>query len=323
MRLVVMGTGPFAVPMFCSLLESSHKIVALVTRPVPPARDRQKASPNPMRDVADQRSLPTFSPESVNSPESQAILADWGVDLFVVCDYGQILNRAVLGLSRLGGINLHGSLLPKYRGAAPINWALYHGEIETGVTVIHMTPKLDGGPRLAWRKTPIGPNETTPELESRMAELGIELVHLSLQLLDRWDGRSTIGELQDVAAATRAPRLKKDDGLVDWKRPATAIFNQVRALKPWPSTFTFIHGSAKQPMRLILDQVHVVDQMSADAAVPGKVVNCDGKNLLVATGSGTLSIDRVQPAGKRVMTTNEFLNGYPLRAGDQFGTRPT
>jgi methionyl-tRNA formyltransferase len=144
----MMGTGPFAVPTFRALLDSANQILALVTRPDRPVHRRDKVSANPMRDLAQQRGLEGFEPESINSGEAQAWLKSQAADLFVVCDYGQILSRETLALARHGGVNLHASLLPKYRGAAPINWAIYHGETETGVTVIHMTPQLDGGPAL-------------------------------------------------------------------------------------------------------------------------------------------------------------------------------
>ena len=172
MRLVMMGTGPFAVPTFRALLASPHEMLGLVTRPDKPAHRREKSPANPMREVALQHRLKVFEPESINSPEAQAWLGELAADLFVVCDYGQILSRDILSLARLGGINLHASLLPKYRGAAPINWAIYHGETETGVTVIHMTPQLDAGPCLVQHRTPIGPDETAPDLETRLAELG-------------------------------------------------------------------------------------------------------------------------------------------------------
>ena len=147
MRIVMMGTGPFAVPTFARLLESEHEVLALVTRPVPPPRGRKsKAPPNPMRDFGEEKGVEIFAPASINDAEAQQQLREWDADLFVVCDYGQILARETLGLAKYGGINLHGSLLPKYRGAAPVNWAILKGDEHSGITVIHMTPKLDAGP---------------------------------------------------------------------------------------------------------------------------------------------------------------------------------
>src|SRR5437667_5750819 len=177
MRLLVLGTGPFAVPMFQSLLDSRHEVLALVTRPTPRPKEREKEAANPMRLLAESRGVPVHAPTSINSEEGKQLIAQLAPDLFVVCDYGEILAADVLSLVPLGGINLHASLLPKYRGAAPIQWALLNGESETGVSVIHMTPRLDGGPILAVRSTAIGPEETHPELEQRLAALGIEPVH--------------------------------------------------------------------------------------------------------------------------------------------------
>ena len=193
----------------------------------------------------------------MNTPEAAGQLAACRADLMVVCDYGQILTPATLAAARLGGINLHASLLPKYRGAAPINWAIYHGETETGVTVIQMTPKIDAGPCVAQARTPIGPEETAPELETRLAELGAGLV---CQTTRRPGGRPTrCPATGHFALASKAPRLKKTDGLIDWSRPAAAIKDHVRAMEPWPQTYTFWHRQSGPPVRLILGQVAAVE----------------------------------------------------------------
>ena len=337
MKLVVLGTGPFAVPMFQSLLDSPHEVAALITRPTPPPRGRDKAPLNPMRDLAASHGLPIHAPESINSPEGISQLADLKPDLLVVCDYGQILSREVLAVSPLGGINLHASLLPKYRGAAPIHWAILNGETETGVSVIHMTPRLDGGPILAVRRTDIGYDEMQPDLEARLAELGIEAVQEALGLLEKWDRASPIGTPQDANLATKAPRLKKEQGAIDWSKSAEQIRNHVRALKPWPGSYTFWQRPGHEPLRLVIDRVAVESsafgvqgsgetaELSASesrkapgdsATKPGLVVLSDGKRLHVATGESVLSILTLQPAGKRHMTAEEFLRGYPLRQGD-------
>ena len=316
MRMVVLGTGPFAVSMFESLLDSKHDIAALITRPTPPTKGREKSPLNPMREAAERHGLAVHSPESINSDEGRRLLEQLAPELLVVCDYGQILAADVLALASLGGINLHASLLPKYRGAAPIQWALLKGETETGVTVIHMTPRLDSGPILAVRQTEIGANETHPELESRLARLGIEPVHDAIEQLTRWDRESPIGTPQDASLASKAPRLKKEHGAVDWSRAAKEIRNQVRALKPWPGTYTFWKRPGQEPLRLSIDQATVVD---GPANEPGKVVTSHSKQLIVATGDQCLSIEHVAPAGKRHMTVEEFLRGYRVREGDVFG----
>jgi methionyl-tRNA formyltransferase len=318
-RIIVMGTGPFAVPMFRAILNSPHRAWALVTRPDRPAHRRERAPVNPMRDAARENGVEVFEPESINSPEAGAWLREKSADLFVVCDYGQILSRETLALAKLGGINLHASLLPKYRGAAPINWAIYYGEVETGVTVIHMTPQLDAGPALVQKRTPIGPTETTSELETRLAEVGAGAVLEAIDILAR--GKHDAGIPQDSSLASKAPRLKKEDGLVDWSRSAGEICNQVRALEPWPKTYTFSQRAGHEPLRLILERVHAIEAVAAVSEIPpaGSVIAADHQELLIACGQGVLEIDSLQPAGKRAMTAAEFLRGHPLKVGDRLG----
>ena len=182
MRILMMGTGPFAVPTFRGLVASAHEVLALITRPVPAPSGRRKSSQpaNPMQELAEAMGVPVQAPESIKSPTAIELLKGYRADLLVVCDYGQILPTAALATARLGGINLHGSLLPSYRGAAPINWALYDGVAETGVTVIHMTARLDAGPCLVQRSIPVGASEDAIELERRLAELGWQAVQEAL-----------------------------------------------------------------------------------------------------------------------------------------------
>ena len=318
MRLVMLGTGPFAVPTFAALLDAGHDVPALVTRPTPPAKGREKGPLNPMRDLATSRRIPVLSPESINAPQTQEQLAELKPELLVVCDYGQILSSESLSVAPLGGINLHGSLLPKYRGAAPVHWAILNGDQETGVTVIHMTPRLDGGPILAVRRTPIGGDETMPELELRLAKVGIDAVVEAIARLQAWDRVSPVGMPQDPKLATKAPRLTKQDGVVDWSRSAQQIRNQVRALQPWPGTYTNWLRASGEPLRLILAQVRIADCGLRNE--PGEVIVTDGKQLTIATGDGGLSIEKLQPAGKRVMDASEFLRGYAVKTGDRFGS---
>ncbi len=320
LRLAVMGTGPFAVPMFERLLGDGHPIVALVTRPDHNPRDRRAAVHNPMREAAQRHGLPIFEPEDVNSPQSRERIAELGAELFVVCDFGQILSRELLAVPRLGGINLHASLLPKYRGAAPIQWAIYHGESETGVSVIHMSPRLDAGPVLVQHRTPIEPNETAAELEPRLAQLGVGAVEEAIALLAA--GKATAGIVQDPGLAMKAPRLKKTDGLVDWRHSATTIYNQYRALQPWPKIFSFWHHSGAAPLRLVLESIAVRSAPSDGSPPPGTVV-ATSPELLVACGDGAIAIERLQAAGKRSMLAAEFLRGHQIHPGDHFGNEAT
>lgn len=322
LRLVMMGTGPFAVPTFEALLASPHAVSCVVTRPPVPAKGRGEMV-NPMRSAAERHGLPVYAPQDINTDDARAMLRSAEADLLVVCDYGQILKSETLAVARLGGINLHGSILPKYRGAAPVNWAVWNGDAETGVTVIHMTPLLDGGPILAIRRTPIGPEETTEQLEPRLAQMGVEPVLESLELLAAWDGRSPIGQPQDASLACRAPRLKKTDGLIPWSDSARQIQNRIRALQPWPGAYTFWSRGGGEPLRLLLDQVRIVpnEELGAEPldSPPGTVLGVVDGRLRVATGDGVVAIERLQPAGKRRMDVGEFLRGYPLRPGQRLG----
>jgi methionyl-tRNA formyltransferase len=324
----MMATGPFAVPTFRALAEPPDRfqILALFTRPERPTHGRDKHQPaaSLMRAMAEERGLPIHAPESINSAEAHNVLKNLAADLFVVCDYGQILSPETLTLARLGGINLHGSLLPKYRGAAPVNWAIYLGEAETGVTVIRMTARLDAGPCLVQRRTPIDPDETAIDLEPRLAELGAPAVLEAIELVA--SGGSGSGIPQDKQLATKAPRLNKSDGLVDWSRTAAEIRNQVRALQPWPTTYTFLLRPEGAPLRLIFDQVATADEEAVKVTLlghqrppPGSVIAVDKDALMILCGKGAILPQIVQPAGKRTMSVGEFLRGHPLRIGDRFG----
>ncbi len=319
MRLVMMGTGPFAVPTFQRLYETAHQVAALVTQPPREAAGRRAAAPSPLREVAQQHGTPVFDPPDVNAAEFQPTLQGLEADLWVVADYGQILSRETLALARLGGINLHGSLLPRYRGAAPIQWALYHGETVTGVSVIHMTPRLDAGPVLAQRQLEIDPQETAPELEARLASLGAPLVAETIE-------RLAAGQMeplpQDPALATGARRLRKTDGAIDWRRPAPAIASQVRALEPWPRNFTFWHRPDGSTLRLILGRVRVgsgKSPLGLATAAPGSVLVAEAGQLAIATGQGWIEIESAQPAGRQPLSTDALLRGYPIRAGERLG----
>jgi methionyl-tRNA formyltransferase len=317
LRLVMMGTGPFAVPTFSDLLASPHQVLALVTRPIVAAPGRRSTErPNPMREVAEEQGLAVHAPASINSPEAIDLLRGYHADLYVVCDYGQILSSAALATARLGGINLHASLLPRYRGAAPINWALYEGATQTGVTVIHMTPQLDAGPSLVQQATEIDPDENAAGLEQRLATLGSRAVAEALERLEHWDGRSPLGEVQERALATRAPRLRKSDGAIDWRRNAREISNQVRAFQPWPGTYTHWIRPGKPPLRLLLTRTRVETENAAGHA-PGTVITAEEDRLIVACGQGTLRLIELQPAGKKRLDAREFLRGYPIAPHDR------
>jgi methionyl-tRNA formyltransferase len=314
MRLVMLGTGPFAVPTLHALAASNHDMLLVVTRP---PQGRRPAT-SPLRRAAESLNLPTWSPATVNHPEAYARLKLLAADLLVVCDYGEILRPETLAVARLGGINLHGSLLPKFRGAAPVQWAILTGETENGNTVIQMTPGLDAGPCLGQQRTPIDPDEDAGQLEARLAEMGAELVMRVIEELEAGTARPIT---QQTRFASKAPRLTKQHGAIEWSRSAQEIKNQVRALRPWPRTYTFCIRSDSEPLRLNIDRV-AVEQISRDSTVgasyPGTIVEAADR-LLIATGDGTLEILELQPAGKRSMPAADFLRGHRVRPGDRLG----
>ena len=312
----MMGTGPFAVPAFQWLLDSAHDVLALVTKPDPPTRRRSQPSVNPVCAVAVEHGISVLMPPEVNDAGFQATLQALSADLLVVCDFGQILSSGTLGIAPLGGVNLHGSLLPQYRGAAPVNYAIWNGDRDTGVTAIHMTPRLDAGPILAVCRVTIGETEDAVSLEARLAQRGAECLQDAVRQLEHWDGLEPLGVEQDNALASRAPRLKKTDGLVDWTQPAERISNQVRAFKPWPGSFTFL-PQGEQTFRLILHQV-AVERGENLPREPGVVVHVDRHQLWVGTGHDALSLQRVQLPGKRAMEVSELLQGRPIAIGVRF-----
>jgi methionyl-tRNA formyltransferase len=314
MRIVVMGTGPFAVPTLRKLAESDCELLMVVSRPF---RGRRGTPLPPMHLAAAELGLELWTPESINLPESVERLVELNADLLVVCDYGQILRPPVLAATRLGGINLHGSLLPRHRGAAPVQWALLSGDAETGNTVIQMTPGLDAGPCLAQQRVAIDPLEDAGELEARLATLGADAV---LQVVRELDSDSASPQPQDAAAASKAPRLEKSQGLIDWNQPAVAIHNQVRALQPWPRTYTFLPLPGREPLRLTIDKTRPAEALGLSTlpppAAPGTLALAD-RHLLCATADGWLELLSLQPAGKRQLAPGEFLNGYPQAVGAQ------
>ena len=308
-----MGTGPFAAPMAETLFDSAHEVAAVVTQPERAAVGKRPPPMAPVRRVALERGATILDPVDVNADESRSALAALAPDLLVVADYGQILKAETLAVARLGGINLHGSLLPRYRGAAPINWAIFRGETTTGVTVIAMNARVDAGACLARAELAIEPDENAVELETRLARLGAPLV---LSVIDDLEAGRARPIAQDTSQATTARRLRKSDGEVDWRRTAAELRDQVRALEPWPRTSTHWRPREGEPSRLILSRV-AVEPLAADAP-PGTVVEAAGDRLLIATGDGALRILELQPAGKRNMTAAEFLRGHAARRGDRF-----
>lgn len=324
MRLVMMGTGTFAAPTFEALLASAHEVAGLVTQPDRAAgqeRGSTRQTGRSLKEIAVERGLPVLQPDNINTPEGVAALKALRPDLLVVAAYGQILSRDVLEAAPKGGINVHASLLPKYRGAAPIAWAIYHGETTTGVTILHMTTGLDAGDMLAQESAAISPDETAGDLEARLAPLG---ARLAVQVIDQLAAGTAQGIKQDKALVTKAPKLKKENGLIDWSRRPSEVANQVRAMQPWPTAYTYWNRAGQAPLRVLINRTGRV-AVAPDNPFhppPGTLASAEGGEvLLVATGGhGMLEIVELQPAGKRRMSAGEFLRGRRPQPGDCFGS---
>ncbi len=330
MRIIIMGTGPFAVPTAQRLLDEGHTLPLVVTRPLVEPRPK-KLPPRPVYDWAQQHGLEIYEPSSINSAEAIERLRQYTPDLLFVCDYGQILSNACLSVAPLGGINLHGSLLPRHRGAAPVQWALLQGDTEAGVTVIHMTPRLDAGPALSIARTEVSRDDTAERLEPRLAALGVAATVAAVELLAKWDGESAIGEVQDKSLVTKAPRFSKQDGELDFRFSAEYLVRLFKACQPWPGTYAELDWPGEKTVRLIVRAARSMPEEFAklQGAAPGAVALLDTQEhaldwpefrrvLAVQAGEGTMLISRVQPAGKREMDAEEFLRGHPLAANTRF-----
>lgn len=325
-----MGTGEFALPTFLSLYGLPHQVVGLFTQPDRKGRGHHHHL-HPMKEAALEHGTPVFQPQNVNTPEALADLRSLKPDVCLVAAYGQILSKDLLQIPLLGAYNLHASLLPKYRGAAPVHYAILNGETETGVTIFRIEPKLDAGPIVGRTRLPIGEKETCGELESRLAESAVPLTERMLSELaeDRLPA-----ETQDSGQATKAPRLKKQEGEIDWNRSAREIGWHVRAMQPWPSPYTFFHQPGQKPVRIILTDVEPVageDLPKEDpahhyvplaASPPGTVVYADRHRLVMQTGDGLLEILKLRPEGKRDMPAEGFLQGHSVRPGHRMGPKP-
>jgi methionyl-tRNA formyltransferase len=312
MRVVFFGTPQFAVPSLEALIQSTHVVVGVVTQPDRPRGRGQKVTDAPVKTTAVQHGLPVFQPARLRDPEVAETLTRWAPDLGVVAAYGKILPESVLNQPRLGMINVHASLLPRYRGAAPVHRAVIDGEPETGVTIMRMVPALDAGPMFAKVTRPIGADETSDVVERDLANLGAALL---IDVIDDLAAGRAAEELQDHALSTYASKISKEEGLIDWTLPAAAIHNRVRGLYPWPHAFSYLNGE-----RLIVMRSHVSPE-PADAS-PGTIVDVSSSAIHVATGQdGRLVIDEIQPEGRRAMKVRDYIAGHPIQPGARFGAR--
>ena len=309
MRVVFFGTPQFAVPSLERLVHSAHDVVGVVTQPDRPRGRGQKVTDAPVKMTAVQHGLPVFQPARLRDPEVTETLTRWAPELGVVAAYGKILPESVLNLPRFGMINVHASLLPRYRGAAPVQRAVIDGMPETGVTIMRMVLALDAGGMFAKVTRPIGSDETSDIVERDLAHLGASLL---LDVIDDLAAGRAVEESQDDSLSTYASKITKEEGLIDWTLAAADIHNRVRGLYPWPHAFSYLNGE-----RLIVMRSHVAPEPTS--ADPGTIVDVSSGAISVATGhGGRLAIDEVQPEGRRAMKVRDYLAGHPIQPGTRF-----
>jgi len=307
-RTVFMGTPEFALATLQGLIEAGLNLCAVYTQPDRPKGRGNKLTPPPVKELALRHSIPVYQPLKLRQPEVVAELRALQPDLIVVVAYGQILPKSALEIPRYGCINVHASLLPRYRGAAPINKAIIDGETVTGVTTMNMDVGLDTGAMLVKKSLAIGPEETTGELHDRLALLGREAMEETLRLLC---AGTLVAEPQHDALSNYAPMLKKEDGLIDWSRSAEAIHNQVRGLDPWPGAYTLLDGEVLKLAR--------TRAQAAPGGEPGAILTAGAAGVEIACGSGSLLVRELQLPGKKRLPAAEFLRGRALAPGTRLG----
>jgi len=317
MRIVFMGTPEFAVPSLRMLLEEGYEVAAVVTQPDRPKGRKRELTPPPVKAFALERGLPVLQPEKLRSPEAIRAVAEYKPDLIITAAYGQILPKEVLEMPPLGCINVHGSLLPRYRGGAPIQRCIMNGETVTGVTLMHMAEGLDTGDMIAKAEIPITDEDTAGTMFEKLSVLGAEL-------LREWLPRIAAGTAprvpQNEAEATYAPNLTREDERIDWSKPARSIFNQVRGLHPMAGGYTMLNGEVFKVWGCRAPQEED-RRLPAEweRLAPGAVLEAGAGGIRVRTGDGSIVLTAVQPAGKKVMPAAEFAKGARLAPGTVLG----
>ncbi|UCF77969.1 MAG: methionyl-tRNA formyltransferase [Candidatus Eiseniibacteriota bacterium] len=311
MRIVFMGTPLFAVPSLSRLLGDGHDVAAVVTRPDKPRGRGRQMAPSPVKVLAVEKKLNVLQPAKVNDNEPLQAIAALDPELIIVVAFGAILRKPLLELPSVGCINVHASLLPELRGAAPANWAIIRGQKETGVTTMWMAEKLDAGDIIFQSRVPIHDEETASELEGRLAAAGSELLSSTLKAVEKGEAPRIP---QDDSLSTYAPALKKEDGVIDWGLDAAALCNHIRGVTLWPGAQTTFRG---EPLKFLKARVFETEGVHEPASVLR--VNQDG-SLAVGTGRGSVLVVTIQPSGKKAMSAVDFARGRQLRAGQSFGT---
>jgi methionyl-tRNA formyltransferase len=310
MRVLFFGTPAFAVPSLEALLASRHEVAAVVTQPDRPSGRGHRLTEPPIKTRARQAGLPVWQPDRLKDESWLAEVRHVAAEAAVVAAYGKILPQVLLDIPPRGFLNVHASLLPKYRGASPIQRAVMNGDRETGITIMRIVLALDAGPMLATRPRAIGPDEPSDVVERDLAQIGAALLVETLDLVEEDRARETA---QDEREATYAPRLAKEEGLIDWTLPAATLHNRVRGLHPWPLAFSRLDG-----MRVIVLEGRAETPRSRPL-LPGTVIEAAGDRLVIAAGEATaFRVLRLQPEGRRPMTAREFLAGHAVAAGARF-----
>jgi methionyl-tRNA formyltransferase len=310
LRILFLGTGTFAQPSFEALVRSEHQVAGLVTQPDRTGPGKHSHA-HPLKEAALAAGIPVFQPVNVNLDESLEQLRGFAADLFVVAAYGQILKSSLLAIPRLGAINLHASLLPRHRGAAPINYAILAGDAETGISIFQIEPRLDAGAVLGRVRTEIGRKETAGQLEERLSVMAPSLL---LNVLSKMEQGTAQALPQDASLVTRSPKMPKSFGAIDWSQPFAVIERHIRAMQPWPTAYSFLHAPGQAPLRLVVLDIEPVEVPASLRDRPaGSCMGNEGR-FLVRTGDGAVDLLQLQPAGKRMMEAGEFLRGRSIGA---------
>lgn len=309
MRIVFMGSPAFAVPSLRAVHAFGHEIVAVVTQPDRPSGRKLKIHAPAVKLAALELGLRVLQPETTRTPEFVADLAALRPELLVVVAYGEILRKNLLDLAPRGAINLHASLLPRYRGAAPVAWAILSGETETGATTMLISERMDAGAVLLQSRCPVGPEDTAETLTSRISDLGAPLL---TKTIDLWQANAVTPQPQDETGVTYAPKLKKHDGLIDWNKPADYISRQIRAFQPWPGCYSYLDGA--------LVKFHHAHASNERAGMePGSILRLAENFILIACGeSTTLQVLDLQPQNRHILPAADFIHGYHCAAGQRF-----
>jgi len=312
MKIIFFGSPEFAIPSFKALIETKEdEVIGVVTQPDRPKGRGRKLTPPPIKIIAQQYNLPVYQPETVKDDNFINLVKTLAPDLLVVVAFGQILPKALLSIPPHGAINVHPSLLPKYRGAAPIQWAIINGETITGVSIVRITPRLDSGDILLQKAVPIGPEETAGELHDVLAKLGAELLLEAIRGLKK----STLTSIpQDERLASYAPKLKKEDGLIDWAASAKKIACLIRGLDPVPGAYTYLDGKL-----LKLFRPKAIPFTPKDTP-PGTIIEAKPEGIQIVTGEGILLVKEIQLEGRKRLPVSEFIKGYPKLVGKKLGS---